>query len=165
MEFNGRIARVLPVRSGTSKNGGEWKALPFVFEYFESADQRWSDKVLLETMDRNMMTQISQYLQKGPDGKVVTENGEMKLTAEVNVKVGFSHSVGEFQKTDGTRGIVNNIRVYRMEILSNGQQVQHAQTVQQAYGASGGMFPPPQSAPMAERSTQPVNGDCDDLPF
>ena len=54
MEFEGRIQRVLPVRSGTSQRG-EWKALPFVFEYFESDEQRWSDKVLLETFDTNIM--------------------------------------------------------------------------------------------------------------
>jgi hypothetical protein len=67
MEFEGRISRVLPVRSGTSQKGG-WKALPFVFEYFESGNQRWPDRVLLETMDTNIMSKIGAYLKKGADG-------------------------------------------------------------------------------------------------
>ena len=64
MEFEGRISKVLPVRSGTSSKG-EWKALPFVFEYFESADQRWSDKVLLETMEPGIMGKIGAYVERG----------------------------------------------------------------------------------------------------
>ena len=74
MEFEGRISRVLPVRSGSSQRG-EWKVLPFVFEYFETGDQRWPDRVLLETMDTNIMAQIGAYLKKGTDGKAVIENG------------------------------------------------------------------------------------------
>ena len=70
MEFEGRIQRVLPVRSGTNSRG-EWKTMPFVFEYFENAEQRWSDKVMLETFDTNIMAQISAYLKKGQDGKAI----------------------------------------------------------------------------------------------
>ena len=70
MEFYGRISRVLPIRSGTSQKG-EWMVLPFVFEYFENADQRWPDRVLLETMDSNIMAQIGAYLKKGADNKAV----------------------------------------------------------------------------------------------
>ena len=104
MEFEGRIQRVLPVRSGTSQRG-EWKALPFVFEYFENADQRWSDKVLLETFDTNIMTMIGVYLKKGPDGKAIIENGECVLVAELKCKIGFSHSVRSFERQDGTTAI------------------------------------------------------------
>ena len=61
MKFDGRIIKVLPVRSGVSQNGGEWKVLPFVFAYKENADDRWEDRVLLETMDRNHMVEIAKY--------------------------------------------------------------------------------------------------------
>ena len=61
MEFEGRITRVLPVRSGTSQNGNEWKRLPFVFAYYENPDQRCEDKVLLETFDTNQMAEIAKY--------------------------------------------------------------------------------------------------------
>ena len=51
MEFQGRIAKVLPMRQGTStRTGNEWYAQPFVFEYFENPTDRWSDKVLLSIM-------------------------------------------------------------------------------------------------------------------
>ena len=97
MEFEGRIARVLPTRSGTSQRG-VWKVLPFVFEYFETGDQRWPDRVLLETMDTNIMAQIGANLKKGNDGKAVDENGEYELLHELKCRVGFSHSVREYDR-------------------------------------------------------------------
>ena len=120
MEFEGKIQRVLPVRSGTSQRG-EWKALPFVFEYFENAEQRWSDKVLLETFDTNVMAQIGAHLKKGPDGKVVVENGECVLTSELKCRVGFSHSVRTFDRQDGTKATINDIRLYKFEPIANHQ--------------------------------------------
>ena len=119
MEFEGRISRVLPARSGISQRG-EWKALPFVFEYFETGDQRWPDRVLLETMDTNIMAQIGAYLKKGADGKAVVENGECVLQYELKCCVGFSHNVRDFDRQDGTKGTSNNIRCYKFEII--GQQ-------------------------------------------
>ena len=123
MEFEGRIQRVLPVRSGTSKNGNEWKTLPFVFEYFERPDDRWSDKVLLETFDTNIMAQIGHYLKKGPDGKAVIENDEHVLLCEVKCRVGFGHNVDTGKRQDGTTFTVNRIRMYKFEITNGlGQQ-------------------------------------------
>lgn len=152
MEFEGRIQRVLPVRSGTSQRG-EWKALPFVFEYFESQDQRWSDKVLLETFDTNIMTQIGVFLKKGPDGKAVIENDECVLVAELKCKCGFSHSVRTFEKQDGTKATINDLRLYKFEILSNVAQGTAAQPVHQS------------QAQMPFGAQQQGGGDPDDLPF
>ena len=156
MEFEGRIQRVLPVRSGTSQRG-EWKALPFVFEYFESGDQRWSDKVLLETMDTNIMAQIGAYLKKGPDGKAVVENGECVLLAELKCKCGFSHSVRPFDRQDGTKTMFNDLRLYKFEVLVQGAGVTQQHTQQQNGQQNGGYQP---QAPFP-----PVNNDGDDLPF
>ena len=154
MEFEGRIARVLPTRSGTSQRG-EWKALPFVFEYFETGDQRWPDRVLLETMDTNIMAKIGAYLKKGADGKAVEENGEYELLHQLKCRVGFSHSVREYDKQDGKKGLSNNIRCYKFEIA--GQQEQQPA----AYQA------PPQAQPAASQSPfQPLPDDsADELPF
>jgi hypothetical protein len=154
MEFEGRIQRVLPVRSGTSQRG-EWKALPFVFEYFESQDQRWSDKVLLETFDSNIMAQIGAYLKKGADGKAVVENGECVLIAELKCKCGFSHSVRTFDKQDGTKATVNDLRLYKFEVIAQGAAVQ-PQAQQPAYQPQAQM---PFGAP------QQGGGETDDLPF
>ena len=153
MEFEGRIQKVLPVRSGTSQRG-EWKVLPFVFEYFETPDQRWSDKVLLETMDTNIMAQIGAFLKKGPDGKAVVENGEYVLLAELNCRIGFSHSVRSYERQDGARVPINNISVYKFEVLSEGVAKGSQQTGQQAT-ASG-------QQPVA---AQPTKVEEDDLPF
>ena len=156
MEFQGRIQRVLPVRSGTSQRG-EWKALPFVFEYFESGEQRWSDKVLLETFDTNIMAQIGKYLKKGPDGKAVIENGECVLLCELKCRCGFSHSVRTFDKQDGTKATINDVRLYKFEIVSAQQTQQSAQ--QQAAAP----FPPQVDAQGNPITNQ--GGNYDDLPF
>lgn len=157
MEFEGRIQRVLPVRSGTGQNGNEWKRLPFVFEYFESGEQRWSDKVLLETFDTNIMAQIGKYLKKGPDGKAVVENGECVLLCELKCRCGFSHSVRTFDRQDGTKATINDLRLYKFELIT-AQQTQQA--VQQQAAAP---FPP-----QVDSQGNPITnqgGNYDDLPF
>ena len=155
MEFEGRIQRVLPVRSGTSQRG-EWKALPFVFEYFESQDQRWSDKVLLETFDTNIMAQIGAYLKKGHDGKVVVENDECVMFGELKCKCGFSHSVRTFERQDGTKATINDVRLYKFEVIAQGAAVQ-PQAQQPPYQPQAQM---PFGAPQ-----QQGGGENDDLPF
>jgi hypothetical protein len=174
MEFEGRISRVLPVRSGTSQRG-EWKVLPFVFEYFETDDQRWPDRVLLETMDTNIMAQIGAYLKKGADNKAVVENGECVLLYELKCRVGFSHGVREYDKQDGTKVTINNVRCYKFEIA--GQHGQ--QPAGNAAGTAASHQAPPQDQPtaapmMAAQAPFPpfppqvdANGNptYDDLPF
>lgn len=152
MEFEGRIAKVLPVRSGTGKNG-EWKALPFVFEYFESADQRWSDKVLLETMEPSVMGQIGAYVERGADHKGIVENGCMKMKGEIKCRCGFSHSVREWTDKEGKTSHFNQVRLYKFEI----QTEQNVAPVQQQAQQQTPSFPPPYPQPAAQEN--------DDLPF
>ena len=152
MEFEGRISKVLPVRSGTSSKG-EWKALPFVFEYFESADQRWSDKVLLETIDPAIMGKIGAYVERGADNKGIVENGRMKLKGEIKCRCGFSHSVRDWMDKDGKTSYFNQVRLYKFEILTE-QNVAVAQQPTQHQSPS---FQPPQPQPAAQED--------DDLPF
>ena len=169
MEFEGRILRVLPVRSGTSAKG-EWKTLPFVFEYFESPEQRWSDKVLLETFDHEIIGQIGRFVKRRPDGKGIYENGSAMLTCEIKCRVGFSHSVRSGNRQDGTPFNMNDIRLYKFELIqpagnaagTAAAQGQYGQQGPQGYQAQGGFAPkqaqvtfPPQQ--QAEES--------DDLPF
>ena len=154
MEFEGRIAKVLPVRSGTSSKG-EWKALPFVFEYFESDDQRWSDKVLLETMEPSIMGKIGAYVERGADNKGIVENGCMKLKSEIKCRCGFSHSVREWTDKEGKTSHFNQVRLYKFEILT--QDAVQPQTQQPAYQPQAQM---PFGAPQ-----QQGGGETDDLPF
>lgn len=150
MEFEGRIIKVLPVRSGTSSRG-EWKTLPFVFEYFERPDDRWSDKVLLETMDPAIMGKIGAFVERGADHKGIMENGCMKLKGEIKCRCGFSHSVREWTDNEGKTSHFNQVRLYKFEILTEVAVIQQ-QTQQQAPS-----FPPPYPQPAAQEE--------DDLPF
>ena len=165
MEVTGRILRVLPVRSGTSQRG-EWKALPFVFEYFESGEQRWSDKVLLETFDTNIMAQIGAYLKKGQDGKAVVENGECVLLAEFKCKIGFSHSVRTYDKQDGTRATINDVRIYKFEPVIAQQQAQQPQGQQSDQQSQyNPVFGQQAAAPFPPQVDANGNPTYDDLPF
>ena len=71
MEVQGRISKILPKRTGKRSDGSEWRSQEFIVEFFETADQRWSDKVVLNAM---------YDLHEGEE-----------------VRVGFSHGVKEYQ--------------------------------------------------------------------
>jgi hypothetical protein len=146
---------VLPVKSGTGRNG-EWKALPFVFDYFESADQRWSDKVLLETMDPTIMGKIGAYVERGADHKGIVENGCMKMKGEIKCRCGFSHSVRDWTDEEGKTSYFNQVRLYKFELITGAAtQPQPTGQMQQQMPPQA-PFPPQQPAPMEEN---------DDLPF
>jgi hypothetical protein len=85
----------------------------------------------------------------GPDGKAIIENGECVLVAELKCKIGFSHSVRSFERQDGTTATVNDLRVYKFEVLGNQQQAA------------------PQPQPQVQVPFPPQNqgGKDDDLPF
>ena len=142
MEFEGRIAKVMPTRTGTGRNG-EWKTLPFVFEYFETPDQRWSDRVLLETMDHDVMRQIGQFVVRGEGNKAVEVDGACLLTQEIKCRCGFSHSIREWEGK-----IFNQVRLYKFELLT-------AQETKE---------PEMQQQPVQEPLPQPKEKE-DDLPF
>jgi len=148
MEFEGRIIRVFPTRTGTSQRG-EWKALPFVFAYFENGEQRFEDRVRLETFDTNAMKQIAPYCVTDGEGKAVIENGNVKLkTLDIKCRCGFSHNVKDVQKKDSNEIVtVNEMRCYKLEIIAASQH--QSQQSQQ---------PTPPFPPQAP-------ADDDDLPF
>ena len=103
MEFQGRISKLLPMRSGTSaRTGNEWKSLPFIFEYFEHESDRYADSVMLETFD----TKVIDNLQEG-----------------MEVICGFGHKTREYTK-DGRTMIINDLRLYKIESVrkANAQQ-------------------------------------------
>lgn len=119
MEFNGRITKVMPTRTGISKQGNPWKALPFIFTYSE--DVRSTDRVLLETWDTNTMAEIAKFVEKDENGKAIVENGAIKLVAPINVTIGFSHSVKTLTRQDGTTFDMNDVRIYKFELMEQEQ--------------------------------------------
>ena len=130
MEFQGKINRLFPVRTGTKQDGKEWTSQEFVFEYFERPDDRWSDKVLLSVMNER----IREYdLHEGDE-----------------VKIGFSHSVREWQGR-----YFNEVRIYKFEKVK-------AVSTTSATSEAPKEQPQTPSAPVTKAA--PKGGE-DDLPF
>lgn len=108
MKFQGRIKKLLPTRQGVSqRTGNEWKAQPFIFEYFENPNDRYADEVLLETFDTNIIPHLKEGME---------------------VIIGFGHKVREFTPTTGDRAgqvqYINDLRIYSMQSVAKAQAQQ-----------------------------------------
>ena len=108
MKFQGRVKKLLPLRLGVSKRTGrDWRALPFIFEYFEHETDRFADSVILETLDDAVINNLKEGME---------------------VICGFGHNVSEFTPSTGERAgqvqYINNMRLYSIE------SVQHANAAQ-----------------------------------
>ncbi len=137
MEFQGRIAKLLPIRQGVSqRTGNAWKSLPFIFEYFEHDSDRYADSVMLETFDTNVI----EHLQEG-----------------MEVRCGFGHRTREYTK-DGKTMIINDIRLYKIESV---RKVSNQPAPAQQTGATP--FPPNVDANGNPINNE--GGETDDLPF
>ena len=86
--------RILPQRSGTSqRTGNDWVAQPFVFEYFENPTDRWSDKVLLETYNKDIIA---------------------KMKEGMKCRCGFGHNINDWNgKT------YNELNLYKFELIGD----------------------------------------------
>lgn len=117
MEFIGRVKKLLPIRSGVSqRTGNEWKALPFIFEYYEHETDRYADTVLLETFDTNVIDNLKEGME---------------------VKCGFSHRTREYEgKT------YNELRLYKIESVRGAQAAQQAPQGANASAAGNQPIPP-----------------------
>ena len=116
MEFQGRITKLLPIRQGVSqRTGNEWKAQPFIFEYFEHESDRYADSVMLETFDTNVIDHLKEGME---------------------VRCGFSHRVREYQGKQ-----YNELRLYKIESVKKGQQ----QPTADAAGTVATQQPAPQT--------------------
>ena len=47
MKLQGRVKKLMDVRSGVSRVGNAWKAQDFIFEYFDSPEEQYADTVRL----------------------------------------------------------------------------------------------------------------------
>lgn len=101
MEFQGRVKKILPLRSGISqRTGNEWKSLPFIFEYFEHDTDRYPDQVLLETFDTNVI----EHLKEG-----------------MEVRCGFAHHTREYEGR-----VFNEVRLYKIESIKGANKAPQA---------------------------------------
>lgn len=93
MEFIGRVKKVLPLRSGTStRTGNEWRALPFIFEFFENPSDRYADSVILETFDEKVIDNLKEGME---------------------LRCGFGHRTREYEGK-----VYNEVRLYKIESIS-----------------------------------------------
>ena len=103
MEFQGRIQKLLPIRSGKKQDGSEWQSQEFVFEYYERDSDRWSDKVVLTLMGDRIK--------------------DADLHEGDEVRIGFGHSVREWNGR-----WFNELRVYKLEKVKTTQPAPEVQT-------------------------------------
>ena len=151
----------MPTRSGTSQQGNQWKALPFVFSFYDD-NPRYEDSVLLETFDTNIMAQLAQFVEKGPDGKAIEENGSMKLNVlHIPCKVGFGHRVRYGKRQDGTAFTTNEVRLFEFELTTASNA---SGTVAQPQQPQQPFMPQPQAQQQAPFPPAQEGGH-DDLPF
>jgi hypothetical protein len=166
MEFEGRITRVQPARTGTRQDGSQWVDLSFVFAYYEAGEQRFEDSVLVNTFDTNIIRSISQFLAKTKDAegkeKVVYENDCAKmLVPHITCRCGFSLRAKTVKKKDESGFIViQENRCYKLEILGSQQQQQ-----QPAQQSQSQQMPFPPQVDNFGYPIQPHNPEDDDLPF
>ena len=140
MEFQGRVKQILPLRSGVSqRTGNEWKALPFIFEYFEYPTDRTADTVLLETFDEKVINNLKENME---------------------IRCGFGHRTREYEgKT------YNEIRLYKIESVRAAQPQNEAPQAANAPQPNNNPpgFERPATSP--ENGQNKEGGDNDDLPF
>ena len=111
MELTGKIIAVLQERGGISKAGNEWKIQPFIFEYFENPSDRYADSVLLETFNSEIIAQLKEYMK---------------------VRIGFGHKTREITRKDGTKTIINEVTLYKFELIDGAVHQPEAQASQTA---------------------------------
>ena len=137
MEFQGRIAKLLPIRQGVSqRTGNAWKSLPFIFEYFEHDSDRYADSVMLETFDEKVINNLQEGME---------------------VHCGFGHRTREYTKDDKTM-IINDIRLYKIESVRKAQN-------QTAPAPQTGATPFPPNVDANGNPINNEGGETDDLPF
>lgn len=78
MKVQGRIKKLLPVQSGISRIGNNWKKQDFILEYFEEPTDQYSDTVLLSLMN----DRIDEYSLKEGDEVEVDVRHQVKAYGE-----------------------------------------------------------------------------------
>jgi hypothetical protein len=120
MEFQGRVKKILPLRSGVSqRTGNEWKSLPFIFEYFENPTDHYAETVLLETFD----TKVIDNLKEG-----------------MEVRCGFGHRTREYEGK-----VYNELRMYKIESVRGAQKAPQGANAPTAGQSPTPPFPEPQN--------------------
>lgn len=141
MEFVGQIKKILTPREGVSeRTGNEWKIQPFIFEYFENPSDRYADSVLLETFNSEIIAQLKEYMK---------------------VRIGFGHKTREITRKDGSKTIINELTLYKFELVDK----QASQPANQPSQAAVDNQPANQPAEAQKAANGEQKDKDDDLPF
>ena len=136
MIIQGRVAEILEPRTGTRQDGTEWKAQPFIVEYFEHETDLSPQSVLLETFDTKVIENIQQ---------------------EMIVKCTISHKVEHWHSKDGTKdGWSPRTRLHNITCVSMPGKRSSFMPEANASATVAAPQPQAQAAPVSEP---------DDLPF
>lgn len=150
MEFTGRISRLFEPREGVSMRTGQpWKALPFIFEFFETEEDRFASFAKLETFDTNIMAKIAKFVAKDADGNAIIKEGCMELTKNVEVKCNIRLNVRVYKDN-----VFNEVMLRSMEVLTEYIEDPNTQSAPAQEQKQGNSF----------SDLKPAN-PADDLPF
>lgn len=78
MKVQGRIKKLMPIQTGISRIGNNWKKQDFILEYFEEPTDQYSDTVLLSLMNER----IDEYKLKVGDEVEVDVRHQVKAYGE-----------------------------------------------------------------------------------
>ena len=147
MELTGRISRLFEPRKGISKRTGQpWKALPFIFEFFDS---EYDSFVKLETFNTDIMAKIAKFVVKDENGKAIIKDGCMDMTKSIEVKCNIRLNINVYNGR-----VYNEVVLRDMEVLTEADEEANTQNTAVHEHKQGGSFD----------ELTPANPE-DDLPF
>ena len=136
MEYTGRISRLFEPRKGISMRTGQpWKALPFIFEFFESEEDKYTSFVKLETLNTDIMAKIAKFVAKDEDGKAIIKDGCMDMTRSIEVKCNIRLNIRIYKDT-----VYNEIVLRDMEVLNESDEQWNTQNTAVPENKQGGSF-------------------------
>ena len=136
MEIQGRIEKMLPLKTGKSANG-EWKRQEFIVNYFERPTDIYYKRIVLGVMNERI--------------------DELKLEAGDEIKARWDIRVNE---RNGTA--FNDVRTGAIEVLKRANPDKVATPSKQTEQQSQQTAEPAKAAPASDDN---ANTEEDDLPF
>ena len=94
MKVQGRIKKLMPIQTGISRIGNNWKKQDFILEYFEEPTDQYADTVLLSLMN----DRIDEYKLKEGDEVKVDVRHQVKAYGERVYNELFYRSIEKVNK-------------------------------------------------------------------
>ena len=135
MIIEGRVAEILEPRTGTRQDGSEWKAQPFIVEYFEHETDMTPQSVMLETFDTNVIDNLKK---------------DMTVRCTVSLKA-------EHWSKDGREGWTQRARLHKITCVAMPKKQNSFANMAEQHDSAPAAANVPTAEPAAE--------DPDDLPF